>query len=316
MVSSVAGHVPDRLGCLDASKPGAARGKYGVPLGDSIYADLRRAHFPAFAAAYAGEAAIDLPDKLLAVLGAFLIYRGLPAQPARRSTLELDVGEACAYAFRSRKFFVKIAIGALCLLFSWLLVPLLLFAGYTVSVARSVRAGGTELKGWDHLGVKLNDGLLVMILVLIWTLPGIGLGLPAELASGEGAETGITRPAGTLGGAFGVLAALGGLWGLFVLVAQGAIWSQYLRGGFRAGLNLADVIRRVRFNLGLTMVVAALATVLAVIAFSGFVALLLGALLTLPYCSWVGAYLFGRYARMTDEAVEGPGNHLSLQPEV
>lgn len=69
-------------------------------------------------------------------------------------------------------------------------------------------------------------------------------------------------------------------------------------------MNIVDVIRRVRFNLGLTMVVAALATVLAVIAFSGFLVVLLGALLTLPYCSWVGAYLFGRYASMIDEALE------------
>jgi hypothetical protein len=237
------------------------------------------------------------------VLGAFLIYRSLPAQPAGGRTLVLDVGEAFAFAFRSRRSPAKIAVAAACLLFSWLLFPLLLFVGYTVSVARSVRAGATELPAWDDLRGKLKDGALLTVLLFAWTLPGITLGLPADLAGSGVASHGASWPAGALSMLLVALAVIGSLWGLFVLVAQGAIWSQYLRGGFRAGLNVAEVFRRVRFNLGLTFVVAALVTVLAVIGFGGLLALLLGVLVTLPYCSWVGAYLLGRYASITDEAL-------------
>ena len=57
-----------------------------------------------------------------------------------------------------------------------------------------------------------------------------------------------------------------------------------------------------RFNAGLTVVVGALAMVLTVLAFSGFL-ILIGGLVTLPYAAFVSAYLFGRYAALTDGAV-------------
>jgi energy-coupling factor transport system substrate-specific component len=285
-------------------------GRSGVPLGDAIFARLSDAHIPLLGAAYVGEATIDLPDKLLTVLGAFLIYRSLPAQPAGGRTLVLDVGEAFVFAFRSRRSPAKVAVAAACLLFSWLLFPLLLFVGYTVSVARSVRAGATELPAWDDLRGKLKDGVLLTVLLFAWALPGIAFGLPADLAGSGVASHGASWAAGALNTLLVALAVIGSLWGLFVLVAQGAIWSQYLRGGFRAGLNVADVLRRVRFNLGLTFVVAALVTVLAVIGFGGLLALLLGVLVTLPYCSWVGAYLLGRYASITDEALLTPSGSV------
>ena len=269
-------------------------GQSGVALGDAIYTRLSGANVPVPVAAYVDEAVIDLPDKLLAVVGAFLIYRGLPAQPVRQRALVLDVGEAFTFAFRSRRFVAGMAAADLCLLFSWLLVPLLLFIGYTVSVARAARSGAAGLPPWNDLIGKLKDGLRLVTLLFAWTLPGIALGIPTELAGHV--------PPGGIGTPLGALAALGGLWDLFVLVAQGAIWSQYLHGGFRAGLNVAGVVRRVRFNLGLTLVIAALATVLAVIGLGGLFVFVLGVLVTLPYCSWVGAYLFGRYASVTDEA--------------
>ena len=54
------------------------RGRNGVPLGDWIYSSLIALHLPGAVAAFVGEAAIDLPDKLITVLIAFLIYQALP----------------------------------------------------------------------------------------------------------------------------------------------------------------------------------------------------------------------------------------------
>ena len=99
---------------------------------------------------------------------------------------------------------------------------------------------------------------------------------------------------------FGALAALGGVWGLLVLMAQAAIWSQYLEGGFAATFRVGAIVRRIRFHVGLTIVVGALTIVLVALAVSGFVALGIGVLLTAPYASWVGAHVFGKYARLTD----------------
>ena len=68
-------------------------------------------------------------------------------------------------------------------------------------------------------------------------------------------------------------------------------------------LNLAAVIRRVRVNLALSIVVGALVIVLTTIGLIGLGALAIGVLLTFPYASFVGAYLVGRYARLTERPV-------------
>jgi hypothetical protein len=70
------------------------------------------------------------------------------------------------------------------------------------------------------------------------------------------------------------------VWGLVLLLLQPAILSQYLDRGFRGGLNPVGVIHRARVHLALTLVV--------------------GVLVTFPYASFVGAYLSGHYARLTE----------------
>jgi energy-coupling factor transport system substrate-specific component len=54
------------------------QGQSGVPFGDAIFAAMVKAGFPTWLAAYVDEAAIDLPDKLVTVGVALLVYQGLP----------------------------------------------------------------------------------------------------------------------------------------------------------------------------------------------------------------------------------------------
>jgi energy-coupling factor transport system substrate-specific component len=260
-------------------------GRSGVPLGDGITAFIASAHFPGVLAAFVGEAAIDLPDKLLTVVAVLLIYQGLPRREASPG-VEIDLREAFTYAFRSNERFRKIMIAALCVLFSWvLLIPYFLLIGYAVRLARNIRGGRRELPPWDHFRELLKDGFLISVLSVIWQIPGL------VLSAFEGSA---------------VLVAAGGLWGLLVLVAQPAIWSQYLRGGFRSGFNIAAIARRLRFNLGLTVVVGALGVVLLGVALSGLVALLVGVAVTVPYAIYVNAHLLGTYANATDGAALRP----------
>jgi energy-coupling factor transport system substrate-specific component len=270
-------------------------GHSGVPLGDAITARLAGTRLPPILPAYLGEAAIDLPDKLIAVAAALLVFRGLPVQPAERSQLELDIGHAFASVVRSPGWLRRILVGAACLLFSWLLVPFFLFMGYTVAVARRARAGEHGPTAWDHLGRKLRDGLAIGVLLLAWYLPVLLLGIPVELANENAAPD-----------VLGALAVVVGVWQVLVLVLQPAIWSQYLAGGLRAGFDVLAIGRRVRFNLGLTVVIGAVGVLLTMIALGGALVFAVGALLTIPYASWVGADLFGEYARITDPAVSKP----------
>jgi len=84
------------------------------------------------------------------------------------------------------------------------------------------------------------------------------------------------------------------------LLLEPAIVTQYMDRGFLGALNVVAVIRRVRVNLALSIVVGTLVVALSTISLIGLAALVIGVLLTYPYASFVGAYLVGRYARLTD----------------
>jgi len=268
-------------------------GHSGIPLGDAISGWLSRAHLPGVSAAYLGEAAIDLPDKLITVVVALLITQGLPRTQSRARAVDLDLGEALTFIFRTPSWRRKLLAAAVCLLFFWLVIPLLWFIGYAVAVARHVRDGTTELPAFGGLRQKLKDGTLVLIIAIAWNIPGVILSIPAGLVTGRGT-------AATL---LAILAGLGSLWGLFALVAWPPIYSQYLQAGVRAAFNVRAVIARFRSTLGLSIVIGALLIVLSTVWVVGFLAIGVGVLFTLTYASWIGSYLVGKYAALTDHAV-------------
>jgi len=286
-------------------------GKSSVAFGDSIYAALTSAHLPRIIAAFVGEAAIDLPDKLLTVVAALLIAQGLPQRRTTAAPADLDLGEAFTFVIRSDRWVRKLLAGAACLLFIWLIVPFLLLVGYTVEIARRVRSGAHELPPWDHPWRNIKDGFKVLAALLIWTLPGALLGIPAAIVDAAVNEGSRQALGGSVSAVAAIVAALGSVWGVIVVLLEPAIISQYMDRGFRGALNLAAVIRRVRVNLALSIVVGALVVVLSTIGLIGLAALAIGVLVTFPYASYIGAYLIGRYARLTApptlraEAIDG-----------
>jgi energy-coupling factor transport system substrate-specific component len=280
-------------------------GNTSVALGDSIYAALNAAHFPRILAALIGEAAIDLPDKLITVVVALLIAQGLPVPRAAPSSADLDLGEAVTFIVRSHRWVRRLLAAALCLLFSWLIVPLLLLIGYLVEIARHVRAGARELPPWDHPWGKIRDGSKVLGAILIWIVPSVLLSIPAGIDSALHPNTpGFPT---TIDDLAGIVAAVGSVWSLVVLLLEAAIISQYLDRGFLGALNVRAVFRRVRVNLALSIVVGVLVVALSTIGLIGLAVLVVGVLITLPYASFIGGYLVGQYARVTDR----PG----LRPE-
>jgi len=274
-------------------------GKSSVAFGDSIYAALTSAHLPRIIAAFVGEVAVDLPDKLLTVVAALLIAQGLQQRRTTAAPADLDLGEAFTFVIRSDRWVRKLLAGAACLLFIWLIVPFLLLVGYIVEIARRVRSGAHELPPWDHPWRNIKDGFKVLAALFIWTLPSALLGIPAAIVDAAVSEGSRQALGGSISAVAAIVAALGSGWGLMVVLLEPAIISQYMDRGFRGALNVAAVIRRVRVNLALSIVVGALVVVLSTIGLIGLAALAIGVLVTFPYASYVGAYLIGRYAHLT-----------------
>ena len=271
-------------------------GKSGVAFGDSIFAALNGAHVPRIIAAFIGEAAVDLPDKLITVVAALLIAQGLPKPRAAPAAADLDLGEALTFVVRSKHWVRKLLAGAACVLFFWLIVPFLLLTGYSVRITRVVRSGSHELPPWDHRWQLIKEGFKFFVIVLIWIIPSVLLSIPSTVVSDQ------SSAASELAGA---VSAAGSVWGLVVTLLEPAIISQYMDRGFLGALNPVAVVRRARVNLALSLVVGALVFALATIGFIGLVALAVGVLVTLPYASYVAAYLTGRYALLTQTPALG-----------
>src|SRR2546421_3236754 len=275
-------------------------GKSNVGFGDAIYVALNGAHLPRIMAAFIGEAAVDLPDKLITVVAALLIAQGLPEPKPTSVPAGLDLGEAFTFVVRSPGWWRRLLAAAICLLFIWLVVPFLMLVGYIIQIARHVRAGGRGLPPWDRLGANIKDGFKVVVVIFTWWIPSALLSIPAAIVEAATSEGSTTALGGSVAAGAGLLAAVGSVWGVLVLLIEAAILSVYLQRGFWGALNVPAVIRRLRVNLGLSIVVGALVVVLSSIGIIGVAALVVGVLITYPYASFIGAYLVGQYARLTD----------------
>src|SRR6185312_1719297 len=138
----------------------------------------------------------------------------------RTQSDQIDIAEAFGFVFRSRNWFGRLAVGALCLLFFWaLFIPVFILMGYFVETARAVSRGEGELPPWINIGQKLREGFLLAVALFIWNLPGTVL-------SGSGIHcTGSTcTSSGTTG--------LGTLYSILLGLLTAAIWSQFLESGF------------------------------------------------------------------------------------
>src|SRR5438067_2014778 len=230
-------------------------GKSGVGLGDSIYAGLNDLHVPRGLAAFIGESAVDLPDKLLTVVAALLIAQGWPAQRKSSAPADIDLAEAVTFVVRSRRWVRKLLVAALCVLFFWLLVPYLFLSGYLIDLARRRRAGERDLPLWNRPWIKLKDGFKINVVLVLWALPALLLSVPAGIVASGVKETPEFVAAGLLGSLAAMVAALGSMWTLLVLLLEPAIFSEYLDGGVRRALSPRAVVRRLRRNVGLGIVV-------------------------------------------------------------
>jgi hypothetical protein len=208
------------------------------------------------------------------------------AQPA-----QINIGEAFGYVFRSRNWFGRLAVGALCVLFFWvILIPVFILLGYFLETARTISRGGRELPPWTDIGKKLSEGFLLAVVLFIW-------GLPGSILSGGGSFN--CPPGGSCTYHAGSLAGLGGLYSLLIGLLTPAIWSQYLEAGFGAAFDFRQIFRRAGQNPGMTVTVWLMAIVAVCIGVAGVLLVVVGLLFTLPYAFAVIANLYGQFADRT-----------------
>ncbi len=226
----------------------------------------------------------------------------MSAQPA--SPLQVNIGEAFGYVFRSHNWFGRLAVGALCLLFFWVFfIPLFILLGYSVETARVISRGERELPPWTNIGQKLSEGFLLAVVLFIWNLPG------SILSSSVGGWRCVGSSCSYAPSVLAPLAPLGGLYSLLLGLITAAIWSQFLDGGFTAAFDFRAIFRRASLQPGMTVIVWLMAIVAGILGgVVGVLLIVIGLLFTLPYSFAVIAHLYGQFKERTQIVVMAPAS--------
>ncbi|OQA38382.1 MAG: hypothetical protein BWY52_03278 [Chloroflexi bacterium ADurb.Bin325] len=229
----------------------------------------------------------------------------------------MDFGKAFTYVFEDPDWLRKLGIGTLLMLvgilFSWLiigLIPLIIVTGYTLVVMRNVSNGDARpLPEWEDWGGLFVLGLKLFVALFIWLLPAFIIMVPIMIGSVLAGGSGGDSSAGAATAFASMLTICGSclmiLWSLIVALFEPAI---YVRIAHTERISSAFEFARLwsftRRNLGdiiIAILLVWLAGIIAsIVGMLGFVALLVGALITIPGAMvWqylVQSHLFGQIA--------------------
>jgi hypothetical protein len=229
----------------------------------------------------------------------------------------MNLAKAFQYPFEDKEWPTKVGLGALITI-----VPILNFAilGYTLEIMRRVEKNDPQpLPGWDDLGKKLLDGLMLFLVGLVYALPVIllvGLPLaimviPAVLAANSGSQD-LINTAATAGGFVELcLSCLFVIYGLGLSVIFPAIYIEYIhKGTFGACFNFKQIFAMIGKNagayftawgvylgtsIGVGIVTGIVGTVLALIPCIGQLVVVVIGLASTIYVLLVFAHLFGQF---------------------
>jgi hypothetical protein len=168
----------------------------------------------------------------------------------------MNLEKAFKYPFEDKQWASKIGMGVLISI-----VPILNIAwlGYIIQLIRRVINGDPlPLPGWDDLGKKFMDGLMLFLASLVYALPvilliGVPLAIivPASYAGSFGTQDMFTTILAAAGVVFLGLACVLVLYGLALAVAFPAIYVQYAhKGTFASCLAIKDIFALIKKNVG------------------------------------------------------------------
>lgn len=226
----------------------------------------------------------------------------------------MDIGRSFTFVFEDQNWVVKILIGGLAVLFSFLLIPIPIILGYQLRVIRNTAHGADlPLPQWDDVGRYLSEGIQLIIGGIVYYLPVI---LLVCIVAGLGALT--SDASGEAGGVVGLLIAclncIVALLSLAIgLIFPAAILRYAARGRLAAMFEFGEVWNFVRNNLGNYIVAVLLGWVAGLVA--GLVAVVTCFLGT-PWTSWWATLVQGHLLGQVWRAAQGPVATPSLEPDL
>ena len=212
----------------------------------------------------------------------------------------MDYGRSFSYMFKDKDWLMKIVLGGVFALLSVILIGIPFMLGYVLEVVRSVAAGrDEELPAWDNLGDKFVQGLMILVVVLIASIPlwlfscvlGVFNGIAARSSSDALSTLAILVN--------GLMWLLNGLYGLVLAIFAPAFMIRYaMTREFGATLKIGEALKVIKANLGSYILIIIITWVAQVVAGFGAIACVIGVFLTYFWAYLVQAHLLGQYYRI------------------
>lgn len=213
-----------------------------------------------------------------------------------------NLGEAFTYVFSDRDWPVKSLVGILFLFLSVIVVGIPFVAGYFLETTRRVaRAEPPYLPDWSNLGQLFGRGLVYLVILLIYALPGLLLACCFALAVGiPGALLGTDGDPGRAASlASTAISCLAFPLGLIYTAVLPAVTIQYaVTADFGASFRLGEMWDLVRENAGNYIIVVLISWAVSnLVAPLGLILCGVGIFAAYLYALLVTAYLYGLFYR-------------------
>jgi hypothetical protein len=196
----------------------------------------------------------------------------------------MNYTKAFSFMFEDQNWIVKIILGAIFNLLTLVLVGIPFIFGYLLEVAKN-SAEGKEipLPEWDNLGEKFVRGLVYLIILIIYSIPGMIL---------------VFIPC--------VKFCLGPLYFLALGFILPYITVRYAQtGSFEECFRFNQIIDFTKNNVNNLIMVVLLTIALQIIAAFGTLALVVGVFFTMFWAHLAIFYLYGKVVRAAAEGETG-----------
>ncbi len=196
----------------------------------------------------------------------------------------INYTKAFSFMFEDKNWVVKILLGAIFNLLTMVLIGIPFVLGYLLELAKNSSEGKEiPLPEWDKLGDKFTRGLIYLIIVIIYSIPGIILSfIPC------------------------VKYCLGPLYFLALAFILPYITVRYARSGsFEDVFRFAEIIDFTKRNINNLIIVVLLGIALGIIATFGALALLVGIFFTM---FWANLAIYYLYGKVVGEGEKAEGN--------
>lgn len=211
----------------------------------------------------------------------------------------MEFGQAFSFAFQDRDWTKKLGLAGVILLIP--LVGWLAVSGWMLEIVRRViRRDAELLPDWSNFGKYIVDGLLLLVIGFIYTLPaniingvmqGANIFMQTTLQNGDSSEVMIPVITGVLicGGCLAfILAILAG----FIIPAVYANFA--VHGSFGAAFRFGEIFSLIKAAPGAYVLVLLGSIVASIIGMLGVIACVIGVIFTIAYASAIMGHLYGQ----------------------